>query len=83
MMYPTDVTPTEAREIRQRFGESDHVARHPHCNPEVLHAPGICVFCDLYPERQKTRAAGNTPFTPAASNGWGGNVAVPVRGGED
>jgi hypothetical protein len=52
------------------------VAPFPHCNTEVLHAPGTCVYCDLYPDRQAQRQASNTPFTPAESNGWYGNVAV-------
>lgn len=50
-------------------------AEFPHCNSEVLHAPGECIYCDRYPERQKVRAAGKTPFTPNESNGWYGNVA--------
>lgn len=52
-------------------------AEFPHCNAEVLHAPGTCRYCDAYPDRQKARQASNTPFTPAEANGWGGNVAVP------
>lgn len=53
-------------------------AEYPHCNPEVLHAPGTCQFCDLYPERQAMRAASRTAFTPAEANGWMGNVAQPA-----
>jgi hypothetical protein len=49
---------------------------YPHCNSEVLHAPSTCYYCDHYPDRQKVRAASGTPFTPAESNGWSGNVAV-------
>lgn len=51
-------------------------APYPHCNSEVLHAPGTCTFCDLFPERQAMRSASGTPFTPAEANGWGGNVAI-------
>ena len=46
-----------------------------HCNPEVLHAPGECDFCDEYPDRQAARAASGGGFTPPESNGWHGNVA--------
>jgi hypothetical protein len=53
------------------------MAEMPHCNSEVLHAPGTCVYCDEFPERQAMRSASNTPFTPAEANGWGGNVAQP------
>lgn len=49
---------------------------YPHCNSEVLHAPGVCHYCDQYPDRQKTRAASGTAFTPPQANGWSGNVAV-------
>lgn len=48
---------------------------YPHCNTEVLHAPGSCVYCDYFPERQQMRQASNTPFSPAEANGWQGNVA--------
>lgn len=51
-------------------------AVYPHCNAEVLHAPGSCRYCDLYPDRQDARMASQTPFTPAEANGWMGNVAV-------
>lgn len=51
----------------------------PHCNPEVLHPPGTCWACDLFPDRQAQRAASGTPYTPAAANGWPGNVAQPDR----
>lgn len=48
----------------------------PHCNSEVLHAPGECVYCDAFPKRQADWTADGTPFTPNESNGWSGNVAV-------
>jgi hypothetical protein len=51
-------------------------APFPHCNSQVLHAPNTCVHCDDYPELQSEREAGKTPFTPAESNGWHGNIAI-------
>jgi hypothetical protein len=51
----------------------------PHCNAEVLHAPGTCQYCDMFPDRQAARQASHTPFTPAEANGWGGNVAQPLE----
>lgn len=48
----------------------------PHCNTEVLHAPGQCYYCDHYPDRQSARAASGGSFTPPEANGWSGNVAV-------
>lgn len=50
-------------------------APFPHCNAEVLHAPGECIYCDMYPDRQQMRIAGKTPFSPLESNGWRGNIA--------
>lgn len=48
----------------------------PHCNAEVLHAPGQCHYCDHYPDRQAARAASGGSFSPPEANGWSGNVAV-------
>ena len=48
----------------------------PHCNSEVLHAPGECYYCDHYPKRQAARLAAGEPFSPPEANGWSGNVAV-------
>lgn len=47
-------------------------APHPHCNTEVLHAPGECEFCDKYPERQQGRIVSKTPFSPV-DQAWPGN----------
>lgn len=55
------------------------MAPFPHCNAEVLHAPGTCQYCDAYPDRQAAHAQSGTPFTPAEANGWHGNVAQPWR----
>lgn len=48
-----------------------------HCNDEVLHAPGVCGYCDDYPDRQAARQASGGGFTPPEANGWMGNVAQP------
>lgn len=51
-----------------------------HCNAEVLHAPGVCIYCDeLGADRQRARIASHTPFTPAEANGWAGNVAMTQK----
>jgi hypothetical protein len=49
---------------------------YPHCNAEVLHAPGECVYCDGFPSRQQARLSSGGAFTPNEANGWSGNVAV-------
>lgn len=38
-------------------------AAYPHCDSRVLHAPGECVYCDLYPERQQARTDQGVNFT--------------------
>ncbi len=37
--------------------------RAPHCDELVLHAPGICSFCDKLPELQKLRVMWKINFT--------------------
>lgn len=51
---------------------------YPHCNAEVLHAPGRCAYCDAFPERQMMREASGGGFTPDEANGWSGNTAAPA-----
>lgn len=51
---------------------TDYEAPYPHCNTEVLHAPGACKFCDKYPDRQRARTVSNTPFSPTEQR-WPGN----------
>lgn len=74
MRYPTHISRERAREIIAQ-GDPD---TPPHCNPDVVHAPGDCVFCDETPGWQD----GVTEFTPAEANGWGGNVAVMTDVGQ-
>lgn len=38
-------------------------AKFPHCDSRVLHAPGKCVFCDEYPDKQTERENKNIAFT--------------------
>ena len=54
----------------------DLMAEHPHCNPDILHAPKTCFYCDKYEDRQLLRQVMGLPFTPPEANGWSGNVAV-------
>lgn len=42
---------------------SEPTAPYPHCDDRVLHAPGVCSFCDLYPEEQAARIANGVNFT--------------------
>lgn len=38
-------------------------ASFPHCDDLVLHAPGDCKYCDLYPEDQRERTNNGINFT--------------------
>ncbi len=40
---------------------------HPHCDDLILHAPGKCWACDLYPKRQQLRLDLLIAFT---GEGW-------------
>lgn len=39
------------------------MAEFPHCDSLVLHAPGACVYCDLYPDKQDERIRNSVAFT--------------------
>lgn len=41
----------------------DGRAYAPHCDASVLHAPGVCVYCDHYPEWQEYRQTSRINFT--------------------
>ena len=63
-------------------------APYPHCDSNVLHAPGECRYCDMYPELQADRKRYGINFTghgpdPATAqrpleviNRWPGNRLV-------
>lgn len=38
--------------------EPEQLARYPHCDSRVLHAPGECDYCDQHPDWQALRAEG-------------------------
>lgn len=40
----------------------------PHCDPSILHAPGECQFCDLYPHWQALRELWCMNFTGQYDN---------------
>ena len=35
----------------------------PHCDADILHAPGACDACDAYPDHQRARERDNVNFT--------------------
>lgn len=42
-------------------------AEFPHCDSNILHAPGDCVYCDKYPEKQAERVREGVRFTGSPS----------------
>jgi hypothetical protein len=35
----------------------------PHCDQSILHAPGVCQYCDHYPDWQEVREVQRINFT--------------------
>jgi hypothetical protein len=54
--------------------------QHPHCDQRVLHAPGVCEYCDRHPERQELRRAWGIAFTGEAptTSGWTRQLPCPA-----
>lgn len=53
----------------------------PHCDSRVLHAPGVCVFCDRRPDLQKHRRQMGMAFTddPSPHPGAIQDIATQYR----
>lgn len=64
---PKGVDQAEALDSRTKFYRenraSETLAAMPHCDSTILHAPGSCGFCDLYPQRQEDRVTQRINFT--------------------
>lgn len=39
------------------------ISQFPHCDQRILHAPGVCAYCDQHPEWQELRSAWGIAFT--------------------
>ena len=49
----------------------DYPIPAPHCDPQVLHAPGVCRYCDAYPRWQTKRTVAKMLFTEELPReGW-------------
>jgi hypothetical protein len=57
----TTVAPSELAAARQTLEDGRSFA--PHCDQRILHEPGICWACDLYPDWQKLRELWGIAFT--------------------
>lgn len=44
-------------------GESMRQPPLPHCDQSILHAPGVCEYCDKYPYEQSLREHWRMNFT--------------------
>lgn len=47
----------------------------PHCDSSILHAPGVCVYCDKYPDWQEYRRIARIAFTGEPDEGGAGHIA--------
>lgn len=39
------------------------MAYAPHCDSTILHAPGLCKYCDMHPDWQEYRQVAHIAFT--------------------
>ena len=39
---------------------------YPHCDQSILHAPGVCEYCDMHPAWQELRSGWGINFTGEA-----------------
>ena len=51
------------REIVTEEITEEVLYRMPHCDTKILHAPGECHHCNLYPEYQRYRQVAGINFT--------------------
>jgi hypothetical protein len=48
-------------QANEKAGSGDHIS--PHCDPRVLHEPGECSTCDVFPQYQALRILWGVNFT--------------------
>ena len=60
--------PTDLADARRLLQEQRAFA--PHCDQRVLHQPGICWACDLYPDWQDLRVKWGVAFTGQKPMPW-------------
>lgn len=53
----------------ERLAKSGERAPYPHCDGNILHAPGTCQVCDHYPERHAARRQAGVNFTGEHTEG--------------
>jgi hypothetical protein len=56
------------------------LAEYPHCDQRVLHSPGQCTYCDMYPAKQQSRIEQKVNFTGQAFEGLSPCPADLARG---
>lgn len=59
--------PSDADVLPDRLADGRHFA--PHCDQRILHAPGQCWACDLYPDWQELRVKWGIDFTGRSTPG--------------
>lgn len=53
---------------------------YPHCDSWVLHAPGVCIYCDQHPDWQQARIRDGINFTGENEEGKAPCPADAARG---
>lgn len=54
---------SDLQEQAAAFAATRKRAFAPHCDQSVLHAPGVCEYCDHYPDWQEMRTRQRIGFT--------------------
>lgn len=57
--------------------------KYPHCDSRILHAPGECEYCDLYPVAQELRVRDWVAFTGHAPVGFQTPCPADIARGPD
>ena len=55
------------------------MAEFPHCDADVLHAPGECVYCDKYPALQDERIRNTVAFTGHEAERFGKSCPAEAK----
>lgn len=58
--FVEDVVDDVVEKVEEKTESRAHA---PHCDPSVLHAPGVCKYCDAYPDWQKMREVQRINFS--------------------
>lgn len=67
---------TTSKSDEDEIAAACYKAPFPHCDSNVLHSPGTCVYCDHYPLFQQARLADGVGFTNEPKGGLNGRYIL-------